>query len=419
MSAVPWLVIGWLCVAAGATTLVASWLAATGKLRVEPQPQQQSLALTGTIVLALGVFAAVAGMLLGGAGTSDAQALQTGGLAAASVVALYGLWLNDRRRRVDEERQSLDAQRTVLDDQRFRLEEGRQELDRQRAADDRGRTADERFARALELLGHDADQVRVGALHALAGLARNRPEYTQTTLDILCAYLRRPYDHASYAERRRLDTEPAAERTDDLPQDIEADRERQVRLAAQRLIVDLLPSTSDLDAPQYNLDLTGAALEYFDLSHKRLGTFTARSAHFYEAVSFEGTWFHGPMWLTWAHLWGESFRANDMVCQGISWWSNFTASGPVDFDRTQFRGETKFAYAIFADRVSFQHCRFATTVDFQHADFLGELNFAHTEGLIGRTTGMLVSLLHDVRLPDGWQVDSRDNRQPGRGLVRA
>jgi hypothetical protein len=418
MSAVPWLVIGWLCVAAGATTLVASWLAATGRLNVEPQPQRQSLALTGTIILALGVFAAVAGMLLNSPGTSAAQALQTGGLAAVSVVALYGLWLNDRRRRVDEERQTLDGQRTVLDDQRFRLAEAQQELDRQRADDDRGRTADERFARALELLGHDADQVRVGALHALAGLARHRSEYTQTTLDILCAYLRRPYDHASYAERRRMDTEPAAE-LDDLPQDVEADRERQVRLAAQRLIVDLLPSTADLEAPQYNLDLTGAALEYFDLSHKRLGTFTARSAHFYEAVSFEGAWFHGPMWLTWAHLWGESFRANDMVCHGISWWSNFTASGPVDFDRTQFRGETKFAYAIFADRVSFQQCRFSTTVDFQHADFLGELTFGHTEGLIGRTTGMLVSLMHDVRLPDGWQVDSRDNRQPGRGLVRA
>jgi Pentapeptide repeats (9 copies) len=316
---------------------------------------------------------------------------------------------------VDEDRHTLDNQRKELDDQRFHLEESRQDLDRQRADDDRGRTADERFARSLELLGHDADQVRVGALHALAGLARSRPEYTQTTLDILCAYLRRPYDHGSYAERRNTDPEPQ----DTWGRDVDADRERQVRLAAQRLIVDLLPSTSDPDAAKYNLDLTGAALEYFDLSHKIVGTFTARSAHFYEAVSFEGTRFYGPIWLTWAHLWGEAFRANEMVCYGISWWTNFTASGPVEFDRTEFRGETKFAYATFADRVSFQGCRFGTTVDFQHAEFLGELSFANTAGLIGRTTGMHVSLLHDVRLPAGWKVDSRDNREPGRGLVRA
>lgn len=413
MIATPWLVIGWLCTAGGGALLVATWLAAAGQLTIG----ERQLALTGTVTLAFGVFSVVTGLLLNRPGTTDSDAMSSGGLAAASVVAIYALWLYDRRRRLDET-QATDRRR--LDDERLRLDEARQELDRQRAGDDRGRIADERFARSLELLGHDADQVRVGALHALAGLARAHPEYTQTTLDILCAYLRRPYDHASYLERRSTDTdaEPPADK-DDSWRDVESARERQVRLAAQRLIIDLLPAASEPDAPGYHLDLTGAALEYFDLSHKRVGTFTARSAHFYEAVSFEGTRFTGPMWLTWAHLWGEAFRANDMVCDGISWWSNFTASGPVEFDRTEFRGETKFAYATFADRVSFVGCRFATTVDFQHTDFLGELNFANTEGLIGRTTGMHVSLLHDVRLPIGWVVDPRDNREPGRGLVRA
>jgi hypothetical protein len=240
-------------------------------------------------------------------------------------------------------------------------------------------------------------------------------------VDILCAYLRRPYDHTSYLERRTADTtnEPPAAQRDDAWHDVDSDRERQVRLTAQQLIVGLLPSTSQPDAPYYNLDLTGAALEYFDLSHKRVGTFTARSAHFYEAVSFEGARFHGPIWLTWAHVWGEAFRANDMVCNGISWWSNFTATGPVVFDRTEFRGETKFAYATFADRVSFQGCRFATSADFQNTEFFGELSFVNTAGIIGRTNGMRVSLLHEVRLPLGWIVDTRDARESGLGLVRA
>jgi hypothetical protein len=435
MSATPWLVIGWLCVAGGAVVLITAWLVATGRMtdgRMSDdnpvddvlddvfRPQPTHLPLVGTIVLAFGVFCVVSGLLVGDAGVTDGDALRTGGLAAASVVALYALWLYDRRRRVDERHQVLDRQRKDLDGQRFRLEEARQDLDRQRTDIDRGRAGDERFARSLELLGHDADQVRVGALHALAGLARSRPEYTQTTLDILCAYLRRPYDHNSYLERRMADT--ATEQQPDVdvpPADVESDRERQVRLTAQRLIIDLLPSTSELIGPNYNLDLTGAALEYFDLSHKRVGTFTARSAHFYEAVSFEGARFHGPIWLTWAHMWGEAFRANDMVCQGIAWWSNFTASGPVEFDRTEFRAETKFAYATFADRVSFQGCRFASSVDFQHTEFLDELSFANAEGLIGRTTGMHVSLRHEVRLPQGWVIDSRDNREPGMGLVRA
>ncbi|HKN99830.1 MAG TPA: pentapeptide repeat-containing protein [Pseudonocardiaceae bacterium] len=418
MSAVPWLVVGWLCTAGGALALVFAWVA-TGE-RNDRQRQRQWV-LNGVLVLAVGMFTLVSGLLLGTPGTGAAAALQTGGLAAAVVLALYALWLANRRQHLAETGRALAGQHAELDERKLRLEESRQELDRQRARDDRSRSADERFARALELLGHDADQVRAGALHALAGLARSRPDYTQTTLDILCAYLRRPYDHATYLERRTADTagDAPAEQQDDAWQDVAADRERQVRLAAQRLVIDLLPSVSEPDAPEYDLDLTGAALEYFDLSHKRVGSFTARSAHFYTAVSFEGARFTGPIWLTWAHLWGEVFRANDMVCQGISWWSNFTASGPVEFDRTEFHGETKFAYATFADRVSFAGCRFSSTVDFQHTDFLGELSFVKAEGLVGRTTGMHVSLVHDVRLPVGWVVDTRDAREPGRGLVRA
>src|SRR5262245_17521840 len=104
-------------------------------------------------------------------GINRGEALKTGGLAAGAIVAMYALWINDRRRRVEEQRHTLESQR---------------------AEHDRERVADERFARAVELLGNEADQVRVGALHALAGLARSQERYTQIVLDVLCAYLRRP-----------------------------------------------------------------------------------------------------------------------------------------------------------------------------------------------------------------------------------
>lgn len=409
MSATPWLVIGWVSVAVGAVLLVGAWLAAGGRWGPAPRP---ALRLAGVVVAAFGVFCVVSGLLLQDNASTESDSLRTGGLAAIAVLALYGLWLYEQR-----QQQPSGPNPFAVEQQR--IAEERRDLDRERMDHDRGRAADDRFAKALELLGHDADQVRVGALHALAGLARSRPEYGQTTVDILCAYLRRPFDHASYSERRAADSVPQVDQRDDAWHDVEADRERQVRLTAQRLIVDLLPAASASDGPDYHLDLTGAALEYFDLSHKRVGTFTARSAHFYEAVSFEGTSFHGPIWLTWAHMWGEAFRANDMVCNGIAWWSNFTASGPVVFDRTDFRGETKFAYATFADRVSFQGCRFAMPADFQNTEFLGELSFTNTDALIGRTAGMRVSLQHEVRLPLGWVVDPRDSRDPGLGLVRA
>src|SRR3954462_1041932 len=62
---------------------------------------QQGRALTGTVVGAIGILATVAGwVLLDGAATLS-EAFRTGGLAAASVVLLYALWMADRRRRID------------------------------------------------------------------------------------------------------------------------------------------------------------------------------------------------------------------------------------------------------------------------------------------------------------------------------
>ncbi|SED82476.1 hypothetical protein SAMN04489727_9592 [Amycolatopsis tolypomycina] len=162
-----------------------------------------------SVVLLLGV----GGWLLADPATSRSDALKTGGLAGGAIVALYALWLNDRRRRVEERRQDIERQR--------------HELEAQRAEQDRERVADERFAKAVELLGHAADQVRVGALHALAGLARSRPGYTQTVLDVLCSYLRRPFD---YTRPTSSDEDPDPER----------ERELTVRLTAQRLVSDLL-----------------------------------------------------------------------------------------------------------------------------------------------------------------------------------
>jgi hypothetical protein len=119
-------------------------VAGIGALTVGAVRRRQALVLVGTVATALGAVAAISGWLLVADHATLGDALKTGGPAGASVVALYGLWLNDRRRRVEEERHRVES----------------------------GRVDHERFARAVELLGNDADQVRVGALHALAGLAR-------------------------------------------------------------------------------------------------------------------------------------------------------------------------------------------------------------------------------------------------------
>jgi hypothetical protein len=353
------------------------------------------LRLLGTVLVAFGVLALVAGWLMTGADADRGEALKTGGLAAGSVVALYALWLNDRRRQVDEDRQT--------------LEKARQELDSKRAEHDRERAADERFLRAVELLGDDADQVRVGALHALAGLARARPEYTQDVLDVICSYLRRPFDHPRHAELRGTTSDSGTDRRD-------ADRWLQVRLTAQRLIADLLPKVDDPDPERYDLDLHGATLEYFDVSGRVIGQLRARELDLYESTSFHHCVVHGPAWFTGSRSWGRLY-AQDMTFHNRSWFSRFTARGVTDFARTKFHGNTKFASSTWDDRVSFADAEFDRNVDFTEAVFRGDLDLRVAGNLTGRTIGMTVSLRHQHDLPPAWTVD--ETRDEERGLVRS
>jgi hypothetical protein len=205
-----------------------------------------------------------------------AEAVKTGGLAGGAIVALYALWLNDRRRRVEEARHELESEKV----------------------------ADERFARAVELLGNEADQVRVGAMHVLAGLARTTPRYKQTVLSVLCSYLRRPFEHAALDEKPE-DPEQAFFGAERRVQP-EQDQEMTVRMTAQRLITDMLPWGEDPDSTPYQLDLTGARLVHFRLEGRRFGRLVARRAEFYgitrfaelelsKPALFSGATFHGRL----------------------------------------------------------------------------------------------------------------------------
>jgi hypothetical protein len=246
---------------------------------------------------AIGAFLLVTGWLLTGAGASKVDALKTGGLAGGAIMALYGLWINDRRRTT---------------------EEARHELDRARAEQDRLRVSDERFAKSVELLGHQADQVRVGAMHALAGLARARPEYTQTVLDVLCAYLRRPFTHPRYEQRPADPDRARIEPSRTWPSDrIEAaDQEIQVRRTALRVIRQLLPAASEDTAPAYDLDLTSASLEYLDLSDRLIGTLVIRGAQLY----------------------GITTRLSGVRLSGPALFSRATVHGRIEWDGARLEG---------------------------------------------------------------------------------
>ncbi|SFW56820.1 pentapeptide repeat-containing protein [Amycolatopsis australiensis] len=333
------------------------------------------------------LLVAVGGWLLADPATSRSDALKTGGLAGGAIVALYALWLNDRRRRVEERRQDIERRR--------------HELESQRAEQDRERVADERFAKAVELLGHDADQVRVGALHALAGLARSRPEYTQTVLDVLCSYLRRPFDHPRY--------KPGLDR-DALIGPPEEERELQVRLTAQRLIRELLPPAGEAGAPGYDLDLTGAVVEYLDLSGCKVGGMLLRYAALHSSTNLSGSRFTGRVYLTGAGTGpgrlGGHFRCRGAVFESLAWFSGTRFAELVDFTETTFAGQTTFKNATFAGDAVFHGVVVAGSIDLNRTRFGGQtdLRFASLASPPA-LYNTRVRAEKDVQLPESWVLE--------------
>jgi hypothetical protein len=262
------------------------------------------LMLLATVLAAIAItVATTVVLLLVEPNAPRSEAVRTGALSGGAVVALYALWLNDRRRRVEEDRHELEGIKV----------------------------ADERFARSVELLGNEADQVRVGALHSLVWLAGSNPRYKQTVLDVLCAYLRRPFDHP---ELRDEQAGAAGE------SDPEADREREVRLTAQRLIADVLPWGQDPDPRAYDLDLSGACLEHLRLEGRRIGRLTARRARFHGITRLGQLEAAKPVLFTDASFLGRLDLREARLGGGVS------------FQRAQFHGDVvldKTAVSTFLD----------------------------------------------------------------------
>ena len=88
----------------------------------------------------------------------------------------------------------ISGRRATSQDTQEALEEQRKQLDRT-LAEQRTRTLNERFAAAAGQLGSDKPPaVRLAGVYAMAGLADDWPENRQTCVDVLCGYLRMPYE---------------------------------------------------------------------------------------------------------------------------------------------------------------------------------------------------------------------------------
>jgi len=207
---------------------------------------------------------------------------------------------------------------------------------RQEQAERREQTRlfNERFTTAAGQLGHDNPAVRLAGVYAMAGLADDWSQQRQTCVDVLCAYLRMPYQPDPGADA------PMAER-------LALRAGREVRHTVIRVITAHL-QPDDRRAPTaaawYGLDLdcTGVA---FDGGGFRHAQFTGGM------VDFDRAQFAGDL---------VDFHDAQFTGGQVDFSSTKFSGSQVDFSSTKFSGgHVNFTNAEFsAGQVGFSSAQF-------------------------------------------------------------
>ncbi|WP_147341423.1 pentapeptide repeat-containing protein [Actinomadura logoneensis] len=281
-----------------------------------------------------------------------AMAVGTGLLA---VVAIYYTASNaaSARRSAQAAIDSVEAARRTAETteaaQRRTFELTEQGQHRSHELTELGQRTD-RFTAAVEQLGSSSPAIRLGGVYALAGLADDSPtpEFRQTCIDVLCAFLRLPYDRHPGVGREH---EQARK---------EFRAAREVRHTVLRIIGDHLRDDAAVSWRGHNLDFTDVV---FDGGDFRQAVFDGGNVSFREA-----SFLYGTTLFTHARF----------------------VNGSVTFEGARFGG----------GRVDFQGVRFdSDVVSFEGAEFGdGVVDFA---GAAGRRPEGLPDELAPQLLPAG------------------
>ncbi len=213
----------------------------------------------------------------------------------------------------------------------------RQKVAEADSAHDRSRVFNERFTAIAAQLGDDKPAIRLAGVHAMAGLADDWRANRQTCVDVLCAYLRLPY-------------EPEPEEQAPAPERLAFQASREVRHTVIRVITAHLKDHAAVSWQGLNFDFTGVVFDggSFGGAEFSGGTVDFSGAEFSRGtVDFSGAKFSGGT---------VGFHFAEF------------SGGMVDFSRAEFSG----------GRVNFGGVKFSGgTVGFHFADFSGgTVNFS-------------------------------------------
>ena len=233
-------------------------------------------------------------------------------------------------------------------------------LSREGQAHDRSRVLNERFIAVAAQLGDDKAAVRLAGVHAMAGLADDWEENRQTCIDVLCAYLRMPY------EPEPPDDVPAQER-------LAFRGGREVRHTVIRVVTAHLRDNAPVSWQGMNFDFTGVVFDGGDFTGV---VFSGGTVNFDEAVFSGGSVSFGD-----AQFSGGVVSFDEVVFSGgvVSFIDAVFSGSRVSFLRAVFSGSGVYLMGarFSGGRVTFAGAWFSGgVVTFAAARFSGsEVSF--------------------------------------------
>lgn len=292
------------------------------------------------------------------------ESIRTGLTIGASVTAAFALLLAFRRQQLAERTQ----QATEYDAGEKRVTE--------------------LYVKAADQLGSDKAPVRLAGLYALERLAQDNPAHRQSIVEVICAYLRMPYtppnDHQPNPEPD--DQIPADGPTPAVPKDAAGDsdkpaadsrEERQVRLAAQRILARHLRPTTPEGQPdpiywgtKVTLDLTEAVLIDLNFTHCHLHNATFTKTDFTGVAKFDGATFTGGAGFHNATFTGDA-GFGMATFRDVAWFDEATFGGGAWFGGATFTSDSWFGWATFSDVAVFDEATFTGGARFDNATFSG------------------------------------------------
>ncbi|MDF3339514.1 pentapeptide repeat-containing protein [Mycolicibacterium septicum] len=216
----------------------------------------------------------------------------------------------------------------------------------------------ERFGAAAAQLGNSDPAVRIAGVYALASAADEATTdgRRQQCIDVLCGYLRLPYE-PGWGESHHTEIVTAAKPPATAV--IQTGREvtfhqklrqndREVRQTVMRVIAAHLGQDVDYSWSSRDFDFTGVV---FEETYFQGATFTG-DAHFNNAIFTRET------------------RFEKATFKGDTHFDNATFKGDTHFDNATFLSDAHFSSANFAGKVQFNDCKFNRHAIFKDAKFV-------------------------------------------------